>query len=154
VYKSSEGDAMTAELTIGRLAKQVGVNLQTVRYYERLRLVTPADRKPSGYRVYDDEALRRLRFIKNAQALGFTLREVNDLLNLRISSIARCGTVQVKAQVKLRQVEAKVRDLQALARTLRSLIQACQAGQTTDRCPILKSLEEGRSQRSRTRPEV
>ncbi len=133
---------MTSELTIGQLAKQVGVNVQTVRYYERLKLLTPTDRKPSGYRLYGDEALRRLRFIKNAQALGFTLREIGDLLSLRVSSIARCGTVQVKAQAKLRQVEAKVHDLRALAQALRNLIRACQAEQPTDRCPILKGMEE------------
>lgn len=118
------------------------VNVQTIRYYERRNLLQSTDRKASGYRVYSDKALRRLRFIKNAQALGFTLREVKDLLNLRVSSVARCGTIQVKAQVKLRQVEAKVRDLLALSRALRSLIRTCRAGQPTDRCPILKRLDK------------
>ena len=118
------------------------VNAQTVRYYERRNLLQPTDRKASGYRVYSDEALRRLRFIKNAQALGFTLREVTDLLNLRVSSVARCGTIQVKAQAKLRQVEAKTRDLLALSRALKSLIRTCRAGQPTDRCPILKRLDK------------
>ncbi|MGH7253766.1 MAG: MerR family DNA-binding protein, partial [Nitrospiraceae bacterium] len=101
-------------------------------------------RMPSGYRLYGEEALRRLRFIKNAQALGFTLREIAELLNLRVSSAARCGDVQRKAQVKLVQVEAKVRDLQALARSLQGLIRNCQAGQPTDRCPILKSMDQER----------
>ena len=136
---------MTSGLTIGQLAKVAGVNVQTVRYYERRKLLKPTDRKASGHRVYGDDALRRLRFIKNAQALGFTLREVYDLLNLRINSIARCGTVKVKAQAKLRQVEAKVRDLRALARALHNLIRACQVGQPTDRCPILQSLEEDKT---------
>ncbi|MGQ0812777.1 MAG: heavy metal-responsive transcriptional regulator [Nitrospiraceae bacterium] len=136
-----KGDAMASELTIGQLAKRIGVNLQTVRYYERLKLLTPADRKPSGYRLYGEEALRRLRFIKNAQELGFTLREIADLLSLRVSSTARCGDVQRKAQAKLAQVEAKIRDLRALDRALQGLIRACKAGQPTDRCPILKSLE-------------
>ena len=135
---------MSAGLTIGKVAKEVGVNIQTVRYYERRHLLAPPVRKPSGYRIYGEEDVRRLRFIKNAQALGFTLREIGDLLNLRVSSIARCGTVQVKAQAKLRQVEAKVHDLRALSRALRNLILACQAEQPTDRCPILKSLDEAR----------
>ncbi len=133
---------MSAGLTIGRLAKAVGVNVQTVRYYERLHLLGPAARASSGYRLYGPEEEQRLRFIKNAQALGFTLREVSDLLNLRVSSVARCGTIQVKTQVKLRQVEAKARDLRALARALQNLIRTCQAGQPTDRCPILQSLEK------------
>lgn len=133
---------MASELTIGQLAKAVGVNVQTVRYYERRKLLPPASRMPSGYRLYGDEALRRLRFIKNAQALGFTLREITELLSLRVSSIARCGDVQRKAHVKLTQVEAKVQDLQALARALQGLIRSCRAGQPTDRCPILMSFDE------------
>lgn len=133
---------MALELTIGQLAKMASVNVQTVRYYERRNLLQPTDRKASGYRVYSDEALRRLRFIKNAQALGFTLREVTDLLNLRVSSVARCGTIQVKAQAKLRQVEAKTRDLLALSRALKSLIRTCRAGEPTDRCPILNRLDK------------
>ena len=132
---------MASELTIGKLAKAVGVNIQTVRYYERRRLLNPMARRPSGYRLYGEDALRRLHFIKNAQVLGFTLHEIAELLNLRVSSVARCGDVKRKAQTKLVQVEAKVRDLRALARALRGLIQTCEAGQPTDRCPIVKSLE-------------
>src|SRR5712692_4317838 len=135
---------MASALTIGKLAKAVGVNIQTVRYYERRRLLSPMARRPSGYRLYGDEALRRLHFIKNAQTLGFTLHEIAELLNLRVSSVARCGDVQRKAQAKLAQVETKVRDLRALARALEGLIKHCRAGQPTDRCPILKSLEEER----------
>jgi MerR family mercuric resistance operon transcriptional regulator/MerR family gold-responsive transcriptional activator of gol and ges genes len=133
---------MASAVTIGRLAKVVGVNIQTVRYYERLKLLTPTARRPSGYRVYGDEAIRRLCFIKNAQALGFTLREIVELLNLRVSSKSQCGDVLKKARAKLAQVEAKVQDLQALARTLRSLVRSCRVGQPTDPCPILKCLEE------------
>jgi MerR family transcriptional regulator, copper efflux regulator len=132
---------MGSDLTIGRLAKAAGVNVQTVRYYERRKLLPPTSRMPSGYRLYSDEALRRLRFIRNAQALGFTLREVAGLLNLRVSSATRCGDVKRKAQAKLMGVNEKVRDLQALARALRSLIETCQAGQPTARCPILHALE-------------
>ena len=135
---------MASGLTIGQLAKEVGVNVQTVRYYERLNLLLPPVRKPSGYRLYGTSDSKRLHFIKNAQSLGFTLHEIGELLNLRVSTAARCGDVQRKAEDKLRQVEAKVRDLQALARALQSLIHNCKAGQPTDRCPILKSLEERR----------
>ena len=135
---------MATEHTIGQLAKAVGVNVQTVRYYERLKLLTPSARKSSGYRLFGPSEVARLRFIKNAQALGFTLQEIGELLNLRVSSTARCGDVQRKAQSKLKQVEAKVRDLRALAKALRGLVRACQAGQPTDRCPILNSLEQTR----------
>ncbi len=132
---------MALTVTIGRLAKYVGVNIQTVRYYERLKLLAPTARMPSGYRLYGTAEVQRLRFIKNAQALGFTLQEIVDLLNLRVSSAARCGDVQRRAQAKLARVEAKLKDLESMARVLRSLIQSCKAGQPTDRCPILKSLE-------------
>ena len=133
---------MASALTIGQLAKAVGVNIQTVRYYERLRLLTPTARKPSGYRIYGATEKQRLSFIKNAQTLGFTLREIEELLNLRVGSIARRGDVKRRAAMKLAQVETKVKNLQALTRALRSLIRTCQYSQPSDGCPILKSLEE------------
>ena len=133
---------MAAQLTIGQLARIVGVNIQTVRYYERLNLLAPSARRPSGYRLYGHEEERRLRFIKNAQALGFTLREIAELLALRVASTARCGEVLEKARAKLLQVESKVDDLQALARALNSLIRACRVGRPTGHCPILMSLED------------
>lgn len=133
---------MAAQLTIGQLARIVGVNVQTVRYYERLNLLVPSARRPSGYRLYSHEEERRLRFIKNAQALGFTLREIAELLALRVASTACRGDMQKRAQAKLVQVVSKVDDLQALARALNSLIRACRVGQPTGHCPILMSLEE------------
>lgn len=132
---------MTTELKIGQLAKDVGVNIETIRYYERRNLLGPTSRLPSGYRLYNREAQRRLQFIKNAQALGFTLHEIEELLDLQVSSKARCGDVQRKAEAKLKHVEAKVRDLQSLATALQRLIRTCRAGQPTDHCPILQSLE-------------
>ena len=135
---------MASGLTIGQLAKAVGVNVQTIRYYERRRLLSPTVRTPSGYRMYGDEAIQRLRFIKNAQALGFTLEEIAGLLNLRVDSAASCGDVQRRAQAKLARVEAKLKDLESMAGVLKDLIKSCRAGQPTDRCPILKSLEEKR----------
>lgn len=132
---------MGAHFTIGRLAKAVRVNIQTVRYYERLKLIEPTERKLSGYRLYDEATLKRLRFIKNAQALGFTLHEIAELLNLRVSSKTRCGDVQRKAEAKLAHVKVKVRELRALARALQGLIRNCRAGQPTEQCPILISLE-------------
>lgn len=96
---------MTVGCTIGQLAKAVGVNIQTVRYYERLRLLAPSARKPSGYRIYSEDEEWRLRFIRNAQTLGFTLHELEELLDLRVSSKDRCSAVQQKAESKLRHVE-------------------------------------------------
>ena len=137
----STARVMISTLTIGKLAKAVGVNIQTIRYYERRKLLRPKAKNQSGYRLYNDEGLRQLQFIKSAQSLGFTLGEIGELLNLRTTPAAGCKDVQSKAQTKLVQVKEKVRELQALARTLQSLIQTCRAGQPTDRCPILKSME-------------
>ena len=129
------------EIMIGRLAKAAGLNIQTIRYYERRCLLRPNYRRPSGYRVYDGDALRRLRFIKNAQALGFTLQEISVLLNLRVSDKARCGDVRSKAQAKLDHVVSKIQDLQALHRALSALLRACRSARATSHCPILQSLE-------------
>ena len=133
--------------TIGQLAKRGGVNVETVRYYERRRLLMPTTRRPSGYRVYGSTDLRRLQFIKNAQALGFTLQEVEEFLSLRVTSTAICGTVKHKTLAKLAQVEKKIQDLQALAQSLRALARSCVAEQITDHCPILQSLEQGKGTR-------
>jgi MerR family transcriptional regulator, copper efflux regulator len=134
---------MGSGLTIGQLAKRVGVNVETVRYYERLHLLSPTTRRPSGYRIYGPTELRRLHFIKNVQALGFTLHEIAEFLNLRVSSTALCGDVKRTTQAKLAQVEKKMKDLQALARSLRTLIRSCDAQKMTDHCPILESLDQG-----------
>jgi MerR family mercuric resistance operon transcriptional regulator/MerR family gold-responsive transcriptional activator of gol and ges genes len=135
---------MATQLTIGQFARLIGVNVQTIRYYERLKLLGPSARRPSGYRIYSHEEARRLRFIKNAQSLGFTLREVNELLALRVTSATRCHEVRQRAKAKLAQVESKASDLAMLARALKRLIRACNAGRPMDDCPILMSLEEGR----------
>ena len=133
---------MTPQCTIGRLATSAGVSVQTVRYYEKRKLLSPCGRQPSGYRIYDNEALTRLRFIRNAQTLGFTLREIAELLNLRVTPGTRCDDVQRKADAKLQHVEAKIRDLQTLARALRGLIRTCRAGQPINRCRIVSHLEK------------
>ena len=141
---------MPAELTIGQLAKHSGVHIETIGYYERRHILGPTSRLPSGYRLYNHEAQRCLRFIKNAQALGFTLHEIEELLDLRVRSTARCGDVQQKAEAKLKHVEAKVRDLQSLATGLRRLIRTCRAQRPTAHCPILTSLEERRAGSTRS----
>lgn len=132
---------MTHVYTIGEVARTAGVNIQTIRYYERRRLLTPKTRKISGYRLYDEGAMKRLRFIKNAQELGFSLNEISELLNLRVSSKARCGDIQKKAQQKLDDVKLKIGRLAAIERVLKSLIKTCHREETTDQCPILNSLE-------------
>jgi MerR family mercuric resistance operon transcriptional regulator/MerR family gold-responsive transcriptional activator of gol and ges genes len=132
---------MSEPMTIGRLSALASVNVQTVHYYERRGILLPDDRRDSGYRLYAEEAVQKLRFIKNAQALGFTLKEIEGLLKLRVRHRARCGVVKKKAEAKLAGVRDKIASLKALERTLQGLIRTCEVKAVTDPCPILKSLE-------------
>lgn len=135
---------MTEEMTIGLLANRAKVNVQTVRYYERRDLLTPALRRDSGYRLYGDDELRRLRFIKNAQSLGFTLEEIRSLLRLRSGGRASCASVQRKAAAHARDVRERIERLRAMERTLAQLVRTCRRRARTDECPILRSLEADR----------
>lgn len=132
---------MSGNMTIGGVAKLAGVNIQTVRYYERRGLLAPNGYRDSGYRLYAEEAVRKLRFIKNAQALGFTLNEISGLLRLRVSHRARCQDVKRKATAKLEDVREKILRLERMGRVLKALVSTCSRQGTTDHCPILKSLE-------------
>lgn len=129
-------------LKIGELAKEAGVNLQTVYYYERRGILAPSTRLESGYRLYDSAAVKKLRFVKSAQALGFSLAEIASLLKLRVGRTSSCGSILKKAEAKLGEIETKIESLARLRRTLRSLISDCRNRNTTDACPILSSLEE------------
>lgn len=130
-------------MRIGQLAAQAGVNIETVRYYERRGLVPEPARTTAGYRRYEPDAIARLRFIKRAQQLGFTLHEIEELLTLRVRSAATCETVGTKTREKQALVRRKIRELQAMERTLARLASACEAGRQTGECPILHALEDG-----------
>ncbi|HEU5358895.1 MAG TPA: MerR family transcriptional regulator [Gemmatimonadales bacterium] len=129
-------------LTIGRVAAEVGVNIQTIRYYERRGLLVPPDRSASGYRQYAGDAVSRLRFIKHAQELGFSLAEVRGLLDLRVRPGAACDAVEQSTRKQIDRVQGKIRSLQRIERTLERLATACEARQATDACPILEALED------------
>lgn len=141
---------MKAAMKIGQLAQQAGINVQTIRYYERTGLLNPWSRSPSGYRLYTARDAQQLRFIKRAQTLGFTLREIQELLGLRVDGKYDCNNIRRKAEAKLTNVETKVRQLCALAKTLKSLIRTCAIRKPTEDCPILASLEEGMLSREGT----
>jgi len=128
-------------LTIGQLAKQAGVNRETVRYYERRRLLSRPSRSISGYRVFSDDAVRRLRFIRHAKMLGFSLNEIRELLALRVDSIDECDRVRVRTQAKLADIDNKIQLLRQMKAALTRLVGACERRGKTNDCPILDSLE-------------
>src|SRR5256886_12103871 len=132
---------MTA-LTIGQVADAADVNIQTIRYYERRGLFPTPRRTPAGYRQYADDAVARLRFIKHAQELGFSLQEIQELLGLRVRHGAACDAVERKTRQKIEVVEHRIRDFQRMKRTLERLAAACAVRRPTAECPILEVLED------------
>lgn len=128
-------------MTIGQLARGAGLKVSTVRYYERRRLLADPRRGDSGYRQYAPEAVARIRFIRHAQGLGFTLRDIRELLALRLSPEATCGDVKHAAEVKLSDVEAKISSLRRIKHALRKLVSACDGQSPTAHCPIIEALE-------------
>jgi Hg(II)-responsive transcriptional regulator len=129
-------------LTIGQVATAADVNVQTIRYYERRGMFAPSRRTAAGYRQYADDAIVRLRFIKHAQDLGFSLKEIQELLNLRVRHGAACDAVERKTRDKITLVQERIHHLQRMKRTLERLATACAARRSTDDCPILEALED------------
>ncbi|MGH7713290.1 MAG: MerR family DNA-binding protein [Gemmatimonadaceae bacterium] len=129
-------------LTIGQIASAGNVNVETIRYYERRGLLLANGRSPSGYRQYSTDSVRRLRFIRHAQDLGYSLAEIQDLLALRVRNGASCQAVAQKTRNKIQIVEQRISDLQRMKRTLEGLAAACDARRTTEHCPILDALAD------------
>ena len=127
-------------MTIGRLAKQAGVNIDTIRYYERNGLIPEPTRRASGYREYDATDVARLRFVLRAKDLGFTLAEIAELLSLSVDRDVR--GVKRRAEARLDHVEHKIKELQRVRRGLKTLIEACPGHGDLERCPIIAALSE------------
>jgi MerR family mercuric resistance operon transcriptional regulator len=132
------------EMTIGRLAAAAGVHVETIRYYQRLGLLPISVRRHGGQRRYGDDQLKRVRFIKRAQGLGFSLEEVRTLLGF--AERIHCAETRMIAQQKLAVVEQKLADLNAMRSALMELIQACGSGGQSGACPIIERLsgDDGR----------
>jgi MerR family copper efflux transcriptional regulator len=127
-------------LRIGQLAHLAKVNVQTLRFYERKGLLPPPPRRLSGYREYPAEAVGIVRFIQRAQELGFTLREIKELLDLRRVARSTCGDVVVVAQRKIEEIEKKIDDLRAMQTALTKLLAECSGDAPITQCPIIESL--------------
>ncbi len=133
---------MTA-LTIGKAARGAGVGVETIRFYERKGLIEqPRKPQDAGFRVYPEETVHRIRFIRQAQELGFSLREIQDLLSLRADPTADAGDVRARATAKLAEVGRKIAELERIRTALEDLIAACPGGGALRSCSIMESLRE------------
>ena len=129
-------------LRIGEVAQRVGCTVETVRLYERKGLLAEPARKPSGYRLYEEEDIARLRFIRKAKGLGFTLKEIKEILSLRPDPVETCPDMYRFATLKIMDIERKIQALQGMKKVLGKLAGACKGRGKTGKCPILVALEE------------
>jgi MerR family mercuric resistance operon transcriptional regulator len=129
-------------LTIGQVAQRAGVGIETVRFYEREGLLHRPARSPSsGYRLYEEEIIARLRFILRAKELGFTLNEIKELLSLRVDAGTSCAEAKARAEVKIADIEEKIRTLQRMRTALVRLTRACAGMGGGAECPVLDALD-------------
>ncbi len=132
-------DTASSRVAIGPLSKRTGCNIETIRYYERVGLLPLPGRSPGGYRLYGEQHLKRLTFIRRARALGFSIDEVRRLLKLADERKRTCAEVRVVAAAHLEDVRAKIADLRAMERVLNATIARCADGKRSD-CPLIEAL--------------
>lgn len=129
-------------LTIGQVARAAAVGVETIRFYERQGLITQPPRRHSSFRRYPPEVVRRVQFIRRAKELGFTLREIKELLSLRVDPNTTCAEVRSMTRAKIADVERKMVELEAIKRVLDRLAATCRGKGPTSECPILDLLDE------------
>ena len=129
-------------MTVGTAAKRAGVKIDTIRYYERRALLPKSPRTEAGYRTLSEKTVQRLRFIKHAQALGFALNEIKQLLALRFTPGKTCADVRSRAEAKEADIERKIRSLQGMKRALQQLVSACKSDGPASKCSFLENLNE------------
>lgn len=127
--------------TIGKVAKKSEVGVETVRFYERLGLIEQPPRSNGGYRKYPEETVVRIQFIKQAKRLGFTLKEIGELLMLQKRAGSSCADFQSRAKIKLTDVNSRIEDLERIRDILDNLIQSCSLSKSTEECPILNVMK-------------
>lgn len=129
-------------MKIGELARRTGVNLETIRYYERRGLLPQPPRSSSGYRRFGEDDIQRVGFVKRAQELGFSLREIEELLTLRVAPGVTCDNVRQRAEIKLLDIERKIDDLLAIKKALKRLVSTCAGTGPVTACPILEAFDK------------
>ncbi len=130
-------------MTRNELARLTDVSGETIRYYEKRGLIPPPERTESGYRIYTPNDVSRVQFIKRAQGLGFSLKEISELLDFRVDDDCSCDEVKERVEEKIHEVEQKLDELTGIKTALARLAMACEARSPTDRCPILQALDDG-----------
>ena len=129
------------DMTIGKIARKAGVGVETIRFYERKGLIEQPPKPPfAGFRLYSIETVRRVRFIRQAQELGFSLREIDELLALRTDPAVDCADVRDRARAKLDEVEHKITRLQRIGAALEELIAACPGEGALRECSIMEAI--------------
>jgi len=137
----------SSHIAIGRLSKQTGTNIETIRYYERVGLVPTPARSSGGYRLYSPDHLKQLNFVRRARTLGFSIGEVRTLLRLADERKRPCAEVRVVAEAHLRDVRAKIADLRRMERVLKATVARCVEGRRAD-CPLIEALYRNGGTRS------
>lgn len=130
-------------LTIGRLAEQSGVGVETLRFYERKGLLRKPPRTESNYRMYPADAAQRVRFIRRAQELGFSLKEILELLSMRARPRMKCADVLKRAEDKIVDIDERIRSLEAMKKALSKLVSQCSGRTPVTECPILDAMDKG-----------
>ena len=138
-------------LTIGKIAKRAGVSIETLRFYEKQGLLEPPRRTESNYRIYPEEEITRLRFIKRAKTLGFSLREIRELLSLRHDPRATKADVKQRTEAKIEDIKERIDDLTRMLKALESLSSTCDGHGPISECPILEALDSGKGLESEKR---
>lgn len=131
---------MSDQFTISQLAKAADVPTTTIRYYERIGLVTPEDRSYGNYRLYSDDSLRKVNFIRAAQAIGFTLDDVKALLPNEDGCVPVCGDVQGLIEDRLADIEQRLKDMRHVRKVLKSALDQCHQQKKTDCCHVVEGL--------------
>lgn len=140
--KSTQNIRTDNPLTRGEVARLADVGLETVRFYENEGLIKEPPRKKSGYRQYSSAVVGRIRFIKHAKDLGFSLREISELLSLRVDPKKSCRDVKKRAEMKIEDIEQRINKLRKMKRALKKLADSCKVRGPTSECPILEHLDQ------------
>lgn len=130
-------------MKIGTVAKKTGIGIETIRFYEREGLIAVPGRGSSGYREYGDAIEIRLSFIRRAKDLGFSLKEIKELLSLKAKPKSKCASVKIKATKKIEEIEEKIGQLESIKWALKELVSTCNTESPTSDCPILDAFERG-----------